>query len=222
MKDFEFGFGSMGCAVSMEKRKDKIRIGLLVEAGVHLGHEKSRCHPSMSEFIMGAFGGVHYLDVRKTILMFQRALKRIGKIVMGGKTILFVCSNPRFSQVVRTGLEGTSILFVCGRWLGGTLTNFPLKRGGCYQANVPIRQMPGALFLIGIKKNHLAVKEAKKVNIPVFAVADSDDPVFDVEIPIPGNDESILALQSYIQILVSYVLKLQSKPKRKGQQDVKA
>ncbi|AGO28281.1 30S ribosomal subunit protein S2 [Candidatus Tremblaya phenacola PAVE] len=189
----------------------KIKTGLLFEAGVHLGHEKSRWHPSMSEFVLGGLGDVHYLDVRKTILMFKRALRRVGEIVIKGKPILFVCSNPKFIQFVRKELEGTGILFVCNRWLGGTLTNFPLKkRGGC-QANGSLRQMPGALFLVGVEKNQLAVKEARRVNIPIFAVADSNDPVSAVEIPIPGNDDSILALQTYMRILVSYFKKLQYK-----------
>lgn len=56
-------------------------------------------------------------------------------------------------------------------------------------------RLPGALFIVDIKKEHIAVKEAKILGIPVFAVVDTNcDPEI-VDFPIPANDDSIKAIE---------------------------
>ena len=57
--------------------------------------------------------------------------------------------------------------------------------------------LPGAVFVIDPKKEHIAVAEARRLEIPVVAVADTNcDPDL-IDYPIPGNDDAIRAIKIY-------------------------
>ncbi len=53
-----------------------------------------------------------------------------------------------------------------------------------------MKRLPGALFVVDIKKEEIAVKEGKKLGIPIFAIVDTNCDPDTVEYPIPGNDDS--------------------------------
>ena len=55
---------------------------------------------------------------------------------------------------------------------------------------VDMSRLPGALFVVDIKKEHIAVKEARNLGIPVVAIVDTNCDPMDVECAIPGNDDS--------------------------------
>ncbi len=51
-------------------------------------------------------------------------------------------------------------------------------------------RLPGAIFLVDVKREHIALAEAKKLNIPVFAMVDTNSDPRDVIFPIPANDDA--------------------------------
>ncbi len=58
-----------------------------------------------------------------------------------------------------------------------------------------MNRLPGALVIVDVRREHIAVKEAKKLNIPTVCLIDTDsDPDF-ADIPIPGNDDAIRAIE---------------------------
>ena len=58
-----------------------------------------------------------------------------------------------------------------------------------------MNEMPGALFIIDIGKESIAVAEAKRIGIPIIALVDSDcDPSL-IDYPIPGNDDAIRSIR---------------------------
>ena len=64
-----------------------------------------------------------------------------------------------------------------------------------------IKDMPGlpsALFVVDAHKETIAIREAKRLNIPVVAIADTNSDPTIVDYPIPGNDDSIKALRLFI------------------------
>ncbi len=69
-----------------------------------------------------------------------------------------------------------------------------------------LTRLPGALFVVDIKKEHLAVKEAKILGIPVIAVVDTNCDPEEVEYPIPANDDSIKAVRLISHIMSQAVL----------------
>jgi small subunit ribosomal protein S2 len=56
-------------------------------------------------------------------------------------------------------------------------------------------RLPAALFIIDIKKEHIAVSEAKRLNIPTFAIVDTNSDPNLVDFPIPANDDSIKSIE---------------------------
>jgi len=53
-----------------------------------------------------------------------------------------------------------------------------------------MQRLPAALFIVDIKKEHIAIAEAKKLGIPVFAMVDTNSDPTSVEFPIPANDDA--------------------------------
>jgi small subunit ribosomal protein S2 len=60
-------------------------------------------------------------------------------------------------------------------------------------------KLPGALFVIDVKKEHIAVAEAKKLGIPVVALVDTNCNPENVDYIIPGNDDAIRSIRIFIQ-----------------------
>ncbi|MBX2843257.1 MAG: 30S ribosomal protein S2 [Flammeovirgaceae bacterium] len=55
-------------------------------------------------------------------------------------------------------------------------------------------RLPAALFVIDVKREHIAIKEAKRLNIPVFGVVDTNSDPTDVDYPIPANDDAFKSI----------------------------
>ena len=66
--------------------------------------------------------------------------------------------------------------------------------------------IPDLMFVIDTNKEAIAIKEAKKLNIPVVAVIDSNCDPDEVTFPIPGNDDAARAIQLYCDLIADSVL----------------
>ena len=64
-----------------------------------------------------------------------------------------------------------------------------------------LNRLPAALFVVDIKREHIAIAEAQKLNIPVFALVDTNSDPNQVDYPIPANDDAFKS----IQLLTSYI-----------------
>ena len=67
-------------------------------------------------------------------------------------------------------------------------------------------RVPDAIVVIDVKKEHLAVAEATKLNIPVVAVVDSNCSPDDVNFVIPGNDDAVRSIALYLELFSRSVL----------------
>ena len=70
---------------------------------------------------------------------------------------------------------------------------------------VEMTRLPGALFVVDVKKESIAVKEAKRLAIPVFAIVDSNCDPDDIDFVIPGNDDAIKSVQVIVQRIAEAV-----------------
>jgi small subunit ribosomal protein S2 len=71
---------------------------------------------------------------------------------------------------------------------------------------VEMTRLPGALFVVDIKKEEIAIKEAKRLGIPVFAIIDTNcDPTL-VDFPIPANDDAIKSIQTITKLIADAAL----------------
>ncbi len=57
-----------------------------------------------------------------------------------------------------------------------------------------LNRLPAALFVIDVKREHIAVTEAQKLNIPVFAMVDTNSDPKGVDFPIPANDDAFKSI----------------------------
>ncbi len=57
-----------------------------------------------------------------------------------------------------------------------------------------LNRLPAALFVIDVKREHIAVAEAQKLNIPVFAMVDTNSDPTNVDFPIPANDDAFKSI----------------------------
>lgn len=63
-----------------------------------------------------------------------------------------------------------------------------------------LTRLPAALFVVDIKREHIAVQEAQKLNIPVFAVVDTNSNPNLVDFPIPANDDAYKSISLIVKV----------------------
>ncbi|MBC8144836.1 MAG: 30S ribosomal protein S2 [bacterium] len=66
---------------------------------------------------------------------------------------------------------------------------------------VDMNRLPGALYIVDIKKEHLAVKEAKTLGIPVIAIVDTNTDPRDIDFPVPANDDSLKTIALITKVI---------------------
>jgi small subunit ribosomal protein S2 len=64
-----------------------------------------------------------------------------------------------------------------------------------------LTRLPAALFIIDVNKEHIAVREARKLNIPTFAIVDTNADPRSVDFPIPGNDDASASIDKILGIM---------------------
>jgi small subunit ribosomal protein S2 len=58
-----------------------------------------------------------------------------------------------------------------------------------------MKELPGAVFIVDIRKEETALREAKRLDIPVIALVDTNCDPTQVDYPIPGNDDAIRSIK---------------------------
>ena len=96
----------------------------LLESGVHFGHQTRKWNPKMREYIFIARGGIHIIDLQKTMAHVGPAFEFLTRTAAAGKKVLFVATKKQARQPVQEAAEAVNMPFVTERWLGGMLTNF--------------------------------------------------------------------------------------------------
>ena len=69
-----------------------------------------------------------------------------------------------------------------------------------------MKHLPGALFVVDPKKERIAILEARKLNIPVVGLIDTNCNPEDVDYPIPGNDDAIRAVKLIADVMANAVI----------------
>jgi small subunit ribosomal protein S2 len=101
-----------------------ISMKLLLEAGVHFGHQTNKWNPKMKPYIFGARNNIYIIDLQQTVGMFQSAYNFVVDTVSQGREILFVGTKKQSQEAIREEATRCGMPFVNQRWLGGMLTNF--------------------------------------------------------------------------------------------------
>ena len=208
----------------------------LISAGAHFGHEIRRWNPKMKAFVFREQGGIHIIDLQKTLIWTKKAMDFLENACSKGGRVIFVGAKPQALAKTREAAEFSNQFYVNKRWLGGTLTNFETlkvsidkmkkiqkvrerfeldryskkeisriekeynKMEECFRGIKDMKDLPSALFIVDIKKENNALNEARKLNIPVVALVDTNcDPSL-VDFPIPANDDSARSIKFFTRL----------------------
>ena len=103
---------------------DTTTIKQLLEAGAHFGHQTSRWHPRMKNYIFTKRNGIHIIDLEQTAAMLDKACDFVRDVIAEGGTILFVGTKKQAQESVAEEAQRCGMYYVTQRWIGGMLTNF--------------------------------------------------------------------------------------------------
>ena len=83
-------------------------------------------------------------------------------------------------------------------------------------------RLPGALFVVDIKREHIAIKEAQKLNIPIFAMVDTNSDPRQVDYLIPANDDASKSIDKVLSLVTSAIADgLSERKSEKTEKDAK-
>ena len=101
-----------------------ISMKMLLEAGVHFGHQTNKWNPKMKPYIFGARNNIYIIDLQQTVGMFQTAYNFVVDAVSQNREILFVGTKKQSQEAIKEEAVRCGMPYVNKRWLGGMLTNF--------------------------------------------------------------------------------------------------
>jgi small subunit ribosomal protein S2 len=214
-----------------------VDIKQLLEAGAHFGHQTSRWHPRMAPYIHSKREGNHIINLTKTVENLDRALDFLTKTASEGKQVLLVSTKRQAKDKVKEVALATNMPYVTERWLGGMLTNTATIGGRSklevqrfqeeidemnhlYGGIKELAAKPGAVFVADVINDEIAIKEARKLKVPVVAVVDTNGDPSQVDYPIPANDDAIKAINlilDYVQAAIEAGQKKVAKPAEKAE-----
>ncbi len=105
-----------------------VSMRLMLEAGVHFGHQTRFWNPQMSEYIFGSRNKIHIINLEKTLPLYIEAVNALGKIASNRGSILFVGTKRAARNIVAEEAQRCGMPYVSHRWLGGMLTNYKTIR----------------------------------------------------------------------------------------------
>lgn len=208
-----------------------VSMKLLLEAGVHFGHQTRRWNPRMKPYIFTERNGIHIIDLQQTVNKLNEAYNFVRDLTSNNGTLMLVGTKKQAQEAVENEAKRAEMPFVTQRWLGGMLTNFrtiqgrlrrleeleqrkaagdferlPKKEASLLDEEIVrlhrllggvkgMRRLPNALFIIDPHKERLAVAEARRLEIPIVALLDTNCNPDEIDYPIPANDDAIRAVK---------------------------
>jgi len=96
----------------------------MLDAGVHFGHQTARWNPKMKPYVYTARGGIHIIDLQKTVVRANQAADFVKEIAAEGGSMILVGTKKQAIEPIQEAAHRSGQYFVTKRWLGGMLTNF--------------------------------------------------------------------------------------------------
>lgn len=136
-------------------------IRMLLEAGVHFGHQTTRWNPKMRPYIFGARNGIHIIDLQQTLPLFLKAYNLVIKAVSTGHSVLFVGTKKQAQDVIQEESARCGMYYVTNRWLGGTLTNWRTVRASIERLHEIEQMAQDGTFDKLMKKEVLSIERMR-------------------------------------------------------------
>lgn len=144
----------------------------MLEAGVHFGHQTRFWNPKMAPYIFGHRNKIHIVNLEKTVVMFNDALKEVRKISAKKGTILFVATKRQAREIIREEAIRAGSPFVDHRWLGGMLTNFKTVKTSIKRLKDMKAQQEAGLESMSKKEQLMFARELEKLEKDIGGIQD--------------------------------------------------
>lgn len=96
----------------------------MLDAGVHFGHQTQRWNPKMKPYVYTDRGGIHIIDLQKSVVCAKNAAEAVKKVAANGGRMIFVGTKKQAIEPIKEAATKCGQYYVTKRWLGGMLTNF--------------------------------------------------------------------------------------------------
>lgn len=144
----------------------------MLKAGVHFGHQISRWHPKMKEYIFTERNGVHVINLELTRKKLEETLEEVRKMAVEGKQILFITTKPQAKEIVKAAAIDCGMPYLVERWIGGLLTNFSeMKRLFKKYLSIKEQQANGELERYTKQEQARILKELEKMEKNLAGIA---------------------------------------------------
>src|SRR5687768_5547200 len=158
--------------------KDVLFVGTKRQARHALEAEAQRC-------------GMHYVSERwlgGTLTNFRTIRARLNRLdelerIFGGPEI------ENYSKKIRATMQRE-------------LTKIKANLEGIRK----MERLPGLMFIIDTRREHIAVKEAKKLGVTTVALIDTDSDPENIDLPVPGNDDAMRAIEIVMKELADSII----------------
>jgi small subunit ribosomal protein S2 len=208
-----------------------VSMKLLLEAGVHFGHQTRRWDPRMRQYIFTERSGIHIIDLQQTVTKLNDSYAYVRDLAANGGRVLFVGTKKQAQEAIAEESTRCGMYYVNQRWPGGMLTNFSTilsrlsyldglekrKAAGDFE-RLPkkevlkleeemaklnkllggirgITRLPDAVYVVDPHEEKLAIAEARRLEIPIVALVDTNCNPDVIDWPIPANDDAIRAVK---------------------------
>jgi small subunit ribosomal protein S2 len=80
-------------------------------------------------------------------------------------------------------------------------------------------KLPGAIFMVDVKREHIAVAEAMRLNIPTFALVDTNSDPSNIDFAIPGNDDASKSIHLIVSELATAIMEGSAERKKEKNEE---
>ena len=183
----------------------RVNFDQLLEAGVHFGHLKRKWNPAMAPYIFMERNGIH-------IIVFVATKKQAKQVVAekaasvgmpyvierwpGGMLTNFPTIRKaikKMTTIDKMTKDGTFDNLSKREKLQITRQRAKLEK--TLGSIADLTRLPSALFVVDVMKEHIAVREANRLGIPVFGMVDTNSDPNTVDYVIPANDDATKSIE---------------------------
>jgi small subunit ribosomal protein S2 len=145
----------------------------MLEAGVHFGHQTRFWNPKMAPFIFGHRNKIHIINLEKTVVLFDDAVKFVRKLTANKGIILFVATKRQAREIIKEEAIRCSCPYVDYRWLGGMLTNFKTVQQSIKRLrDVETMMQDGTMEKLSKKEGLMLQRELEKLERSLGGIKD--------------------------------------------------
>jgi small subunit ribosomal protein S2 len=145
----------------------------MLEAGVHFGHQTRFWNPKMAQYIFGHRNKIHIINLEKTLVMYQEAIRYARQLSANSGNILFVGTKRQARDIVREEATRCGSPYVDQRWLGGMLTNYKtIKQSVKRLHDMETMTQDGTLEKLSKKEALDTQRELDKLNLSLGGIKD--------------------------------------------------